>query len=181
MTEQTDQTVVRITSTDTDLGYVAAVSVGPDLIRTLTRTEALAHAAAVLDAGQRAEYDACVVRQMTDHSGIGEQATALLIADLRKDRPPLDEKALVPLGLEPGINRQHEPFVTVSVHGTRVGRWTPADCRRHALGVLELVAAVDLDSAYLRALRGLVGLDETRARNVVGDLVNYRPTWEVSR
>lgn len=179
---QTDQHVVSINSTDTDLGYVATISVGADHIRTLTPADALAHAAAVLDAGQRAEYDACVVRQMTDRgSGIGVEATAMLVAELRADRPPLDEQALAPLGLDGGVNSKHEPFVAVSVHGKRVGQWTPADCRRHALAVLELVAAVDLDSAYLRSLRGVVGLSERVARNVVSDLVNYRPTWDVTR
>lgn len=40
--------------------------------------------------------------------------------------------------------------------------------------VLESVVVAELDSAYLRMLRSLVGLDEDRARTVVGDLVNFR-------
>lgn len=166
---------VFVASDVTDHGYVATLSVDADQTRVLTPAESIRYAAAVLDAAARAEYDGAVFAQMSGIDGIGTQSAAMLVLDLRKDRPPLDGDALTPLGLEPSVNPEGKPFLVVSIAGEKVGQWTPAEARGHALNVLEVVAAVDLDSAYYRLLRGIVGLDEHRARNIVSELGNHRP------
>ena len=40
--------------------------------------------------------------------------------------------------------------------------------------ILEAVVVADLDGGYLRTLRGVIGLDEHTARNVVDDLKDWR-------
>ena len=156
-------------------GYVVTLEVGQDTARILTPDEAMAHAAGVLAAAHRAEYDAAVLAQLTK-LGIERESVAMLIRQLRDDRPPLDPAATHPLTLEPCVNAAGKPFITVASPGREQGQWTTEDARSHAIAVLECVAVADLDAAYLRALTGLIGIDRSRARRVVEDLVNHRAT-----
>ena len=156
-------------------GYIVTLEVGQDTARILTPDEAMAHAAGVLAAAHRAEYDAAVLAQLTK-LGIDREGTVMVVRQLRADRPPLDPAVTYPLTLEPCVNGAGVPFITVASPGHEQGQWTTTDARSHAIAVLECVAVADLDAAYLRALTGLIGLDKNRARRAVEDLVNYRAT-----
>lgn len=153
--------------------YVVSVEFSDDRAIVLTPERVLRYATTVLGAAQRAEYDAAVFAQMrtlvTD-----DRAVAELITDLREDRPPLDDAATAPLGLVPGVNREGKPFIAVHIDGKHVGQWDVPDARSHALHALETVEAAELDGHYFRALKGLVGLDENRARQVVEDIGRHR-------
>lgn len=153
--------------------YTVTIEADADRAIVLTPDTALAYASAVLGAAARAEYDAAVYRQLCAFD-LEVEAVAQMITDLRRDRPPLDTAATKPLALEPGVNAKGEPFLVVLVEEDRVGQWSVPAAREHALIVLEAVAVADLDAGYLQALRGLIGLDEDRARAVVGDLGNHR-------
>lgn len=170
----TDAAVWIKTEPSTDgSAYVVTAEFSDDRAKTLTPEVALRYGSAVLAAAQRAEYDAAVARQLT-RIGSDLDAALQIVTDLRNDRPPLDDEATAPLALDPGVNKRLAPFLVVKIDGEAVGQWTVGAAREHASHVLEAVAAADLDSNYYRALTGIVGLDEGRARAVVGDLGQYR-------
>lgn len=154
--------------------YVVTIEASEDRAVTLTPDRALRHASEVLSTVARAEYDAAVFAQMSALGNLEPEAVGQLILDLRRDRPNLDPEATQPLRLEPGVNASGKPFLALYLDDRQVGQWGPADARRHALGVIEAVHAADLDSGYYRALTGLVGLEEPRARNVIDDLIKHR-------
>jgi len=156
-------------------GYVVTLEASADLARTLTPDESLTYAAGVLAAAARAEYDAAVLAQMTSEKlGLPMQVAAEVIQELRKDRPPLDPAITWPFTFEPGVTKELHPFIKIICGGEPIGQWDVSDARSHAMGVLQSVAVADLDSAYLRALVGSVGLDRNRGMHVVDDLSNYR-------
>jgi|GEM_PF-2727938 len=176
MTDTDEPTTIWI-KTDMPPGatnYVVTLA-SADIARILTPDEALTYAAGVLAASARAEYDAAVLRQLTSSKlKLPMEAAAEVISGLRKDRPPLDPEITYPFTFEPGVTKAGKPFVKIICVGEPTGQWDAADGRSHAMGVLESVAVADLDSAYLRALVGAIGLDRARAMNVVDDLANYR-------
>jgi hypothetical protein len=155
-------------------GYVVTLEADDDTARVLTPTEALAYAAGVLAAASRCEYDAAVIRQMTRALKLPVATAAQVITDLRADRPPLDPSATAPMWLEPGVNKDLDGFLVISINGKKVGQWNATDARGHALAVIESIAVADLDSAYVRVLVGSVGIDKARALQVVDDLGNHR-------
>jgi hypothetical protein len=157
-----------------DGSYCVAIGVGDDESWIIDRQMALRHAATTIEAVARADYDASVMRQLTS-LGIEPANAGFVVADLRADRPPLDYESTAPLSFEPGVShRNGRGFVTILLHGDRIGQWELDDARHHALACLEVVAAVELDAAYRRALVGIIGLDDGRARAVVGDLAEHR-------
>jgi hypothetical protein len=150
--------------------YITTVQTGHDTIRTLTPTDCLAWATTVLCAAMQAEHDALVLRQLTGPLGMPLKLAVTVIADLRADRPPLDDATTSPLHLEPGVNTAREPFLAVHLGGKRVGQWTCEDARSHAQGILEVMAAVDLDAAFYRYLTGTLNLEPDQARAMVATL-----------
>jgi hypothetical protein len=153
--------------------YAATIHYSGDRSRILDRDAALAYAATIHDAAIRAEHDAAVLAQLVA-TGMPLALAAGTLADLRKDRPPLDDQATAPLRLAPGVSgRTKEAFLAVEIDGKVVGQWTPGDARDHASNALAVVAAVDLDAAYRRWLIGKAGLAADRASAAVGDLAAY--------
>lgn len=159
--------------------YVVTLEADDDTAITFDRDRAATYALGVLDAAHRAAYDAAVFRQMTVKLGMGQADAAHVVVDLRQDRPPLASEPAAPLELDPGVNDEGRPFLGVLVNGKRVGQWTVEDARQHALHVLESVVVADLDAGYYRALTGLVGVDDTRARQAVADIAEHRPRLDV--
>jgi len=152
--------------------YVTAVHYNDDTARILDRAAGLAYAAEVVAAATRAEHDAAVLRQLVA-AGVDLQAAGHTIADLRADRPPLNDGATAPLRLTPGIAANGHGFLAVHIGGQQVGQWSPADARDHASAALTVLAAADLDEAYRRHLIGPLGMDEARARDVITDLGDH--------
>jgi hypothetical protein len=154
--------------------YVVTLAASDDVAVILTPDRALQYALGILRAAHHAAYDAAVLRQMTIKVGVPMEAAAEVVGSLRADRPPLDHEATRPLRLEPGVNKHLEPFLVISVNGEQLGQWSVEDAEQHAMFVLSTVVVADLDSAYYRALTGLVNIEEPRARNIVADLANHR-------
>lgn len=168
---------IRTEPTPDDSGYMVTLSVGEDSIVHLTPERAFGYAQVLLGHICRAEHDAAIVRQMRKVMGTDPdtmKTIALLIRDVRDDRPPLDDEATAPLTFEPGVNQSHKGFLTVSHRGEKFGTWGIKAAKSHALGIIEAVENANLDAAYVRALVGIVGIEKNRALNVVHDLVNYR-------
>lgn len=163
---------VKTMPTPDGAGYMVTIEADDDTVRALTPSEAVAYATDVLAAVARAEHDAAVARQMSHVMDM--TAAAQMVKDLRADRPPLDPAATAPIGLECGVTKELFPFLIVSVNGKPAGQWTMQDAREHAFIVLTSVTVADLDSAYLRLLTGMVGIDKATAFNVVEDLTKYR-------
>lgn len=161
-------------------GYLVTLSVGQDVAVTLDRDSALAYALYVQDAVSRARYDAAVVRQLTSLD-IGLKEVGGLIADLRKDRPEMVHNW--PIKLEPGVShRDGHPFLLLFfnprvVHGRTtepIGQWETDAAVQHAQGVLDACLVADLDTGYLTALKGLIGLEEPSAMGAVDALAEFR-------
>lgn len=139
----------------------------------LTEASALVYAMEILRAVAYAEYDAAVLAQMQKVTDGNTELGVQILADLREDRP--ETSSVTPLRLIPGVSAfTGEAFLRIEVAGKSVGQWSSDDARGHAAGVLESVIVAELDSAYLRMLRSLVGLAEGPARGAVADLANYR-------
>lgn len=156
--------------------YITSISVNPDRAFTLDRDAARRYAATVFTAVAYAEYDTAVVRQL-QAIGIALPDAAGFVVDLRADRPPLDDDATAPLRFEPLVaGTTLTPAVHIALDGELFCQWDPADARQHAGHVLDVAAAVDLDAAYRRLLVAQVGLDDARARAVVGDLAEHWDT-----
>lgn len=155
--------------------YVVSLVFSSERAVTLSPDEARRHAETVLAAAHRAEHDAAVLTQLHGKLKIPLEDAGKTVGELRGDRPPLDPDALTPLGLEPCVAAADKrPFLAVSVDGKKVGQWETADARAHALALLEVVEAVNLDAAYHRYLVGTIGIESDRARVVVDDLGNWR-------
>lgn len=172
--QQTESAIWVVSDVAPDGTYVATVQASDDVAVVLNRRRALAYAMALYTAVGYAEYDAAVIRQLTS-IGISKQLAAQCVADLRADRAPIDDTATAPLRFVPLVTAaKGEPALFVEVNGRRVSQWTPAEGRQHAGHVLDISAAVDLDAAYFRFLRGPLRLDEGRARAVVSGLGEHR-------
>lgn len=181
-TDDADRDTVWVrTDVDHDTGgYVVTVTAGADRARALKPPQAMRYAAAITAIAAQAEHDAAVGRQTQALAADqGEQGAlehaAGIVNLLRSDRAPVAPNVTYPIRLTPGVNPQLQPFITVAVDGDqRLGQWTPAAARAHAMHVLESVAVADLDAAYYRALRGQVGLDDATARAAVSQLQTHR-------
>lgn len=152
-----------------------AVNFNADNTRGLSKDEALAYGHTVLAICHRAEYDSAVMRQMTTEANMSTEEAAQLVADMRSTRPPADNAAIAPLGLEAVVVQSTlKPALLVFVGGRQVGQWAIADARAHAFHVLDGVESVALDEAFFRHLVTKVGIEETRALGVVQHLACYR-------
>jgi hypothetical protein len=160
--------------------YITTVQYGDDLAIPLTRDGAQRYAIAVLTACQHATYDAAVLAQMTKMTGKTITA-AELVFDLRKDRPPVDNRATRPLRFEPYCSAFGKPGIFLWFAGEKVAQLDIAAAQGHALGVLNASIVVDLDAAYRRLLVDTVGTDEELARTVVGELAHHRVELGVDR
>lgn len=140
---------------------------------------ALTYAMEMLRAVATAEHEAAVYAQLSKISiqagdpDKAQELAGMVIAGLRDDRP--EPVSTVPLRLVPGVSAfTGKAFLSIEIRGKAVGQWTAEDARDHALTMLMLTIVADLDSAYLRALRALIGLDLDTATAVVNDLQNFR-------
>ena len=169
----TDAVWIKTEPTVDGSAYVVTIEASDDRAMVLTPDRALRYASAILAYVARAEYDAAVVRQLRnlvdDMTAVGQ-----IVTDLRTDRPPISDDATAPLRFEGGVSAfTGKAFLHIAIDG-KVGQWEIPAAKEHALAVLEAVSAADLDSGYYRALRGMVGLDENRARQVIDDLGKWR-------
>lgn len=154
--------------------YVVGLHYGPDRAWVLTRDEAIQHATTVLAQVERAEHDAAVIALLHKKLGMPLATASEFVAkDIRVDRPPLPDVS--PITLVPGVShRTLRPFLRLELDGEGIGQWDLDGGRQHAVFVLQTVEAVESDARLHRALVGLVGMDEGRARAVVGDIANHR-------
>jgi hypothetical protein len=163
-----------------DGSYGVGLNVGADRSWALNRSQAVDYAVACYTRATEAEHDAAVFGLLT-HIGLPQRAVAALLVDyLRPDRPD-DHTPTHPLRLTVAIGRTLRPFLKMELDGQQVGELTVADLRDHAAAVLNVIAAADLDAALLRVLVGKIGLDDGRARAVVGSLMEHWPTEQEPR
>ncbi|MGH3548888.1 MAG: hypothetical protein ACRDQU_12420 [Pseudonocardiaceae bacterium] len=159
--------------------YGVGLNVGADRAWAFDREAAVAYAVACFARATEAEHDAAVFGLLTTSMKVPEHAAAKLVCDLRADRPD-DHKATDPLRFTVAIGRRG-PFLKMELDGTQVGELTPADLRDHAVGVLNVLAAADLDANLQRVLVGVVGIDDNRARQFVGSLQEHWPSEQRPR
>lgn len=157
--------------------YIVTVQLDGHTARTLDRDQGTAWARTVLDAAMRAEHDAHIIRELHHTVGMPLPLATSVVADLRADRPPLDDTTTAPMRLEGGVNTLLEPFLAIHINDQHVGQWTCAEARFHAQGILDVITAVDLDAAYYRYLTGTLHIEPNQARNAVQALhINHTTT-----
>lgn len=156
--------------------YALAVFVDEDRAVTLdTRDAVYAYASTIIAACERAEFDAAIVAQMTRKLQMPVEMATSMVADLRSERPPLNEAAIAPFRLLPGVSATSgKPFLGLFVGGRQVGQWDPDDGRQHAMHIMTGAEVVELDTAYYRYMVEKVGTEPGRARSVISDLANFR-------
>jgi len=154
-------------------GYMVTLIVDEDRSISLERPVAMEYAYTVLKVVSYAEYDAAVLKQITQR--VDRESAMQIVVDLRKDRPEPDFAVMTPLSLEPGVNTRGEAFVVVKKDGEQVGTWSVEQAREHALTILEAISVAELDEAYLRCLKGVIGVEGHIAQAMVGDLQEFRP------
>jgi hypothetical protein len=163
--------------------YVLSVSCGTDLTFTLDRDHAVRYAMAAIASAEHAEFDAAVLHLLTTSRADGKPGEGLLSmqgaamfvdTELRPDRPALDVAATEPLEFRPAVTPDGKPFVVLHAAGEPSGQFTPREVRSHATDVLSASVVVDLDAQLWRTLRTSIGLDDRRARRIVGDMLHFR-------
>lgn len=176
MIDEPDEDAVWIKSEPDDDGtYHVYLELGPDDVIPIDSAAAYGWAREVLSAVAQAEYDAAVLAQAVA-LGLGDDAAAELVIDLRADRAEHVPVSLIPgLALIPGVSQAtRKGFLRLERHGKAYGQWEPDDARRHALGIIEAFEVSILDSAYLRLLQHRIGAPPDTARAAVGALAKYR-------
>jgi hypothetical protein len=173
-----------------DGSYGVAVSVGADFARTLDRDEAIAYAIACFARATEVEHDTAVLRLLVNRLGLGPKDAGQVVAnDLRPDRPDVHD-ATEPIRFSGMIGRARHPrpdagefipLLGMQLHGKDVGQLTPADLRDHAAAVFNCLSAADLDAALHRVLIGKIGVDDERARAVIGSLAEHWPAEQPPR
>jgi hypothetical protein len=159
-------------------GYGASVQM-EEVSFGLPPDRALRYAETLVRRSIEAEHDAAVMRLLTGRMRMPvERVVEFIASDLRPDRT-VDHEATDPLAFEAGINQELVPFVKVLLStGEQIAQLTPKQARAHAMSVLDVIAAADLDSALERALIGLVRVDRARASAFIKDLASYWPEEE---
>ncbi|MPZ66238.1 MAG: hypothetical protein GEU83_12215 [Pseudonocardiaceae bacterium] len=172
-----------------DGSYGVGVSVEGDYAFSLNRDQAVAYAVACFTRATEADHDTAVLRLLTQVGVPAKHAGQVVANDLRPDRPD-EHTDTQPLRFTVAVGRakhprpdagQFIPLLFLHLHDREIGQLTPSDLRDHGAAVLNVLAAADLDAALHRALTGTVGLDDDRARAIVGDLANHIPTTEPPR
>lgn len=165
---------------DGSYGVGLNVGPGPDRSWVLTRSQAVDYAVTCFTRATEAEHDAAVFGLLTA-TGLPQKTVAeLIVKDIRPDRPD-DHTATKPLRFTIALGLKSGPFLKMYLDGELVGGLTTGDLRDHAAVVLNVIAAVDLDAGLFRLLTGRVGLDEDRARAVVGSLAEHWPVEQRPR
>lgn len=77
------------------------------------------------------------------------------------------------IGMHSGVNNDHRGFVHLS-WGQQRAQMNPDELRTFALELLTCAEAAESDSMVLRLLVDKVGLDRTKAVQVISDLRNFR-------
>lgn len=159
-----------------DGSYAVAITYGADRSFVLPPDMAIRYAATVAAAAHRAFYDAAIYTLLTKrvHTKV-QYARDFIALDLRPERPPLDDAATAPLTFVPMMTPEGKAFVVIALDGKHDAQVDPEVLGQHALHVLTVVEAVNLDAALLRKLRSTIGLDEERARAVVGEIRHWGP------
>lgn len=162
---------VRTERTIDGKGWMVTVELDEDHAIVLSPDEVHAYSTALLTACARAEYDAAVIRQLSQRTRV-EHAIAT-VQDLRKDRPEWVE--IHGWSFAGGVSQKtRKGFITILHNGEPHSQIDLEPARGHALHVLDALIVADLDAQYMTHLRSAIGLDEPVAANVVAELAVHR-------
>lgn len=177
--------------------YVVRVTFGSEneWFELATEDAVYAYADAILCAASAAEYDTAVLRQMQSFFKMSTEDAASMVIEFRKHRPPLLDpfarasahgqgakraiRATGILSMEPGVSAfTGEPFIALFVRGKQVGQWECAVARTHAMNIMQTAQAAKWDTAYLKYMTNVVGVDFPQATAAVHFLAEHRPEQE---
>lgn len=163
-----------------DGSYGVSITVTDDRVFSLNRSQAVDYAVACYARATAAEHDGGVVRLLTTLGLDEPNALRMLTDDLHPERPP-EHDATAPMAFTAALGRRRSQpdgyvaLLTVSCDDTDLGAVSPTQLREHASAVLDTLAAADLDATLRRTLVSRIGIDDARARAVVGSLGDYMP------
>lgn len=156
-----------------DGSYALVLSVDGDHSRALTPDEAVSYGLAVFAVAAAVDYEQSVYHQLSER-GAATEAVLQVVADLRRDRPPFDRKALEPLRWIPGLNSEGTGFIRLELDGHPIGQLSVDDARGHAAHVIEAVPNAENDTVYRALLCHSIGLSDLDAKIAVHLLGSYR-------
>lgn len=156
-----------------DGSYGVEISVGEDLAFSLGPGAVLRYTRAVVAASVAAEHDWKAYAALRETS-MPEELIGQLIEDHRQQRGQLN-KATGPLRFVPGVGLMTgRPFVHVYADRVEPWQWSPAAARHHAMNVLTVLAAVELD-ASLRTMLVDYGVPEHSAMGLIHAMSGHVP------
>jgi preprotein translocase subunit Sec61beta len=126
----------------------------------------------------QAEHDAAVVRLLTGRVGLDLMTAGHFLVDTIHPERVLDHAATAPLEFTAGLNMEKVPFLWVRHEGEAIAQLSPKQARAHAMAVLTVVEAAELDSTLERMLVGSMGLDRPRASAFIAGMFEYWPEEE---
>lgn len=175
-TEEVTSFAVSIDSRVDEKGHYTVQLSWPGGEVDMTYKLAISWARHVLSACAAAEYDATVLKQLSQLDGITEVMASHVVMEMREDRQAfVPDPILRGLALVPGVShRSKEGFLAIVKDGEPIGQWDLEDGRKHALTMLEAMEVAPLDGAYYRTLLK-TEVDPPLARMIVSDLAAYRP------
>jgi hypothetical protein len=134
------------------------------------------YASAIVNRAIQAEHEAAILAALTA-AGMDEGVIAKLVVDVRTERAMhgISHRVTRPLRLSPGVGFDGDPFLLVEADGVEPWQWSPADTRRHALHVLEVLAAADADELLRKVLTVDMGLGPDTAAGFIGSLAAHWP------
>ena len=161
-----------ITDLASDGTYMVTVQVNQDLSIPLDHAAGIRYAAAVVQAAQRARYDAAAYAQLTRGVSMPVKLALESLGLLRGDRPPADSAATSPVDLRTGLTAAGKPFIGMWLAGKQIGQLDVDAAMEHATGILAAVEVAALDNAYYQFLQTMA-CSEQRARGMVADLSRW--------
>jgi hypothetical protein len=171
--------------------YGVVVFVGPDESFPLRRSQALAYASAAIARATEADHSTAIMRMLTERLEMSDDdAYKVVTGDMRPYRGNVEDAATRPVAFVPAIGRavgahpfagHFVPMLLMRLHDQRVGELTPEALRRHAVDVMSVLAAVNLDMGLRSCLIETMRLDKAGAEQFVVRLAQYMPVDDGNR
>lgn len=155
--------------------YLLTVSYDDDHVLALNGDGLHQYAATLTAALMRGRYVEAVRRQFAS-IGLPEDVALPTIQQFREELPELPE--FDTFRIEPIVSYEGRVSVMISQDGKRVAQLLPRNVREHIVHAYQVYAAADLDAAYARFARGVIGIDAGRAAAMVGTLTPFYPDDE---
>lgn len=170
----------RLNEKDEVTHYEVTLHLSKDRSVALQDQEAREFSEAISEAAARAEYDASVLRQTRSISDL--KTAYAIVSSLRADRAPVGSWGGVTFRDGVGLvnkdgaeeDMDFRPFVSIFLDDKEWAQWDVDDAHVAASQVADGRIVARLDTAYLKKLKEVVGVNEDVATSVIATLGEHR-------